>query len=147
MITVEGVESWRNHLSGKFASASNNPIWPWTLQGQRCLIYVLIVPLSPKFHTSLLYYQPAISKIFLSFHTFVFPLATLLKFNFSSLKFQNFELQLMWGLWPKKKKKKKRIITVSVVLEILSHIVLCWDILNFLIICMKVKIKKIKTNK
>ncbi len=35
----------------------NDRKWPWTLQGQMYPIYVLLVPLSLKFHTVLLYDQ------------------------------------------------------------------------------------------
>ncbi len=39
-------------------NALNYPNWAWTLQGQMYPIYVLLVSMSPKFHSILLYDQP-----------------------------------------------------------------------------------------
>ncbi len=46
-------------VTGHFeTSAPNDLKWPWTIRDQRYPIYILQLPLSPKFHSNMLYGQP-----------------------------------------------------------------------------------------
>ena len=65
--------------------------WPWTVRGQMCQIYVLLVLQSPKFYSDSFYCH-------LFLQVFIFPLDTV---KFPSLLLQNFKTvnrQPLWGL-------------------------------------------------